>query len=115
MPESMIDDCGVRLVDPGKVAAVRSALPGETTVADLAQVFSLLGEPGRLLRAHRSPLPVGILSRQVVWARGGRKSPQYVWNIAATPAPNGVPAAVKAARPPVRSRRGRNAAPGCGG
>ena len=60
MPESMIDDCGVRLVDPDKVAVVRRALPGETTVADLAQVFSLLGEPGRL-RLLASLLQAGEL------------------------------------------------------
>jgi len=43
-----IDECGVKLVDPGKVAVVGRAMPSETDVVDLADVFSLLGEPGRL-------------------------------------------------------------------
>lgn len=43
-----IDGCGVRLVDPGKVDAVRAAMPAPEQVEDLAEVFSLLGEPGRL-------------------------------------------------------------------
>ncbi|MGH9066495.1 MAG: ArsR/SmtB family transcription factor [Acidimicrobiales bacterium] len=37
-----------RVVDRDRVAAVRSALPGDEDVAELADVFSLLGEPGRL-------------------------------------------------------------------
>ena len=43
-----IDECGVKLVDPDKVALVGQAMPKETDVVDLADVFSLLGEPGRL-------------------------------------------------------------------
>lgn len=43
-----IDACGVRMVDPGKVAAVRAAMPDPEQVEDLAEVFALLGEPGRL-------------------------------------------------------------------
>jgi DNA-binding transcriptional ArsR family regulator len=43
-----LDACGVRMVDPGKVAAVRAALPPESDVGGLADVFALLGEPGRL-------------------------------------------------------------------
>lgn len=43
-----IDGCGVRMVDPGKVAAVRAAMPAAEQVEDLAEVFALLGEPGRL-------------------------------------------------------------------
>jgi len=43
-----IDECGVKLVDPDKVALVGQAMPPETDVVDLADVFSLLGEPGRL-------------------------------------------------------------------
>ena len=43
-----IDECGVKLVDPDKVALVGEAMPSETDVVDLADVFSLLGEPGRL-------------------------------------------------------------------
>jgi len=43
-----LDACGVRMVDPGKVAAVRAALPPEAEVGGLADVFALLGDPGRL-------------------------------------------------------------------
>jgi len=43
-----IDACGVKLVDPDKVAQVAEAMPGQRAVIDLADVFSLLGEPGRL-------------------------------------------------------------------
>jgi len=43
-----IDGCGVKLVDPDKVAQVAQAMPQEVDVVDLADVFSLLGEPGRL-------------------------------------------------------------------
>jgi DNA-binding transcriptional ArsR family regulator len=43
-----LDACGVRMVDPGKVAAVRAALPPEVEVGGLADVFALLGDPGRL-------------------------------------------------------------------
>jgi DNA-binding transcriptional ArsR family regulator len=56
----MIDEYGVRLVDPDKVAAVRDAMPQETAVVDLAQVFALLGEPGRL-RLLASLLQAGEL------------------------------------------------------
>lgn len=42
------DGCVVRTVDPGRVRAVRSALPGEEEVAALAGVFGLLGDPNRL-------------------------------------------------------------------
>jgi DNA-binding transcriptional ArsR family regulator len=42
------DECGVKLVDPEKVARVGEAMPQEVDVVDLADVFSLLGEPGRL-------------------------------------------------------------------
>lgn len=43
-----LDECGVNLVDPEKVSLVRSALPSENEVVELADVFSLLGDPGRL-------------------------------------------------------------------
>ncbi|MDA8319132.1 MAG: metalloregulator ArsR/SmtB family transcription factor [Actinomycetota bacterium] len=33
---------------PGKVAAVHAALPPQDTVTNLADLFALLGEPGRL-------------------------------------------------------------------
>ncbi|MCZ2404434.1 helix-turn-helix transcriptional regulator [Paenarthrobacter sp. Z7-10] len=42
------DGCGVNLVDPEKVGLVRSALPPETDIVELSDVFSLLGDPGRL-------------------------------------------------------------------
>lgn len=43
-----MDACGVRLVDAERVAAVRAAMPVEGDVADLADVFGLLADPGRL-------------------------------------------------------------------
>lgn len=43
-----IDACELKLVDPGKVAWVRESLPTPDEVMELADVFSLLGEPGRL-------------------------------------------------------------------
>jgi ArsR family transcriptional regulator, lead/cadmium/zinc/bismuth-responsive transcriptional repressor len=43
-----LDQCGVRLVDPARVAVVGAAMPEQAAVADLADVFSLLGDPGRL-------------------------------------------------------------------
>ena len=62
----MVDDYGVRLVDPGKVAAARSGMPPEATINECAQVFALLGEPGRLrLLAsllHAGELCVGDLA-----------------------------------------------------
>lgn len=39
---------GERLVNPGQVALVRKAMPSIKNIADLADVFSLLGEPGRV-------------------------------------------------------------------
>lgn len=43
-----IDGCTVRVVDPARVAAVRSRMPPERDVTDLADVFGLLGDPGRI-------------------------------------------------------------------
>jgi len=43
-----MDECGVRLVDPARVALVSDAMPEQSAVVDLADVFSLLGDPGRL-------------------------------------------------------------------
>ncbi len=43
-----LDECGLRMVDPGKVAEVRASMPAEGDVEDLAEVFALLGDPGRL-------------------------------------------------------------------
>jgi DNA-binding transcriptional ArsR family regulator len=42
------DACAVRVVDAAKVAAVSAALPDGETVTELAQVFGLLSDPGRL-------------------------------------------------------------------
>ena len=44
----IVDECGVKLVDPAKVARVGEAMPEQGVVVDLADVFSLLGDPGRL-------------------------------------------------------------------
>jgi len=43
-----VDECGVKLVDPDRVELVRAALPSDHDIAELADVFSLLGDPGRL-------------------------------------------------------------------
>lgn len=43
-----LDGCSVRIVDAERVAAVREAMPPEDDVVELADVFSLLGDPGRL-------------------------------------------------------------------
>lgn len=42
------DACAARVVDPEKVAIVSAALPGAEVIAELAQVFGLLADPGRL-------------------------------------------------------------------
>ncbi|MCU1516532.1 MAG: transcriptional regulator, ArsR family [Pseudarthrobacter sp.] len=41
-------ECFVRLVDADKVEAVRSRMPGDADVADLAVIFGLLSDPGRV-------------------------------------------------------------------
>lgn len=43
-----IGDCTVRVVDAETVAAVRDRLPGDDAVTGTADVFALLGDPGRL-------------------------------------------------------------------
>lgn len=43
-----MDACGVRVVDAERVAAVQEAMPPESAISDLADVFSLLADPGRL-------------------------------------------------------------------
>lgn len=43
-----LDSCGLKLVDPEKVERVRRALPADTAILDLADVFGLMGDPGRL-------------------------------------------------------------------
>lgn len=42
------DGCAVRTVDADRVRAVRDAMPAEHDVAELADVFGLLSDPGRL-------------------------------------------------------------------
>ncbi|MEV6983281.1 metalloregulator ArsR/SmtB family transcription factor [Sphaerisporangium sp. NPDC051017] len=42
------DACTTPVVDAERVSSVRQALPSEETVQDLAQVFGLLADPGRL-------------------------------------------------------------------
>jgi len=44
-----LDECEVRLVDPERVASVRTTLPAREVVDELADgVFSLLADPNRL-------------------------------------------------------------------
>lgn len=45
---TIIDACDLKMVDPDKVTAVRQSLPDAEDVVELADVFSLLGDPGRL-------------------------------------------------------------------
>jgi DNA-binding transcriptional ArsR family regulator len=42
------DDCAIRIVDRDRVAGVRASMPSDDQVADLADVFGLLADPGRL-------------------------------------------------------------------
>ncbi|MBO2453778.1 helix-turn-helix transcriptional regulator [Actinomadura barringtoniae] len=44
----VVDGCAVRVVDREKVALVTAAMPETDTVTDLAHVFGLLSDPGRL-------------------------------------------------------------------
>lgn len=55
-----LDGCAVRMVDPERVTAVRAALPPDEDVAELADVFGLLSDPGRL-RLLTSLLEAGEL------------------------------------------------------
>ncbi len=57
---SSLDACGVRMVDPERVAVVRAALPTAEHVDGLAEVFALLSDPGRL-RLLMSLLEAGEL------------------------------------------------------
>jgi len=41
-------ECSVRLVDAEKVEAVRSRMPADSDVTDLAVIFGLLSDPGRV-------------------------------------------------------------------
>jgi len=43
-----LDACELRLVDPERVAAVQRGLPGPDTINQLADIFGLLSDPGRL-------------------------------------------------------------------
>ena len=56
-----LGDCSVRMVDPGKVAAVRAVMPAQVDVENLAEVFALLGDPGRLCGWLTSLLEAGEL------------------------------------------------------
>ncbi|MBE1609210.1 hypothetical protein [Actinopolymorpha pittospori] len=42
-----VEGCAVRLVDPERVADVRTRMPAENDVVDTADVFGLLADPGR--------------------------------------------------------------------
>lgn len=55
-----MDSCAVRLVDPEKVTAVQEAMPADEDVTELADVFGILSDPGRL-RLLTSLLEVGEL------------------------------------------------------
>lgn len=55
-----LDQCGVRIIDRERVAAVRAVMPEAEDIDDLARVFVLLGEPGRL-RLLTSLLEAGEL------------------------------------------------------
>ena len=41
-------DCAVRLVDAEKVQKVKAAMPQDSDVTDLAVIFGLLADPGRV-------------------------------------------------------------------
>jgi DNA-binding transcriptional ArsR family regulator len=55
-----LEDCTVRMVDPERVHAVREAMPPADDIAELADVFGLLADPGRL-RLMSSLLEAGEL------------------------------------------------------
>lgn len=57
---SSLDACDVRMVDPERVEAVRASMPAEEDVTELADVFGLLSDPGRL-RLLMSLLEAGEL------------------------------------------------------
>src|SRR6266851_1682517 len=42
------DECAVRIVDRDRVASVRASMPADDQVAELADVFGLLADAGRL-------------------------------------------------------------------
>ncbi len=43
-----LDACDVRVVDPDRIELVRAALPADTELGDLADMFGLLADPNRL-------------------------------------------------------------------
>lgn len=43
-----LGDCSLRVVDADRVLTVREAMPDEQDVSELADVFGLLSDPGRL-------------------------------------------------------------------
>ena len=43
-----LESCSTRLVDPGRVAEVLATMPAEAEVTDVADVFGLLSDTGRL-------------------------------------------------------------------
>ena len=43
-----LDGCAVRVVDRDRVADIRASMPADEQVAELADVFGLLADPGRL-------------------------------------------------------------------
>lgn len=43
-----LDGCSTRVVDAGRVATVCASMPAENDVAELADIFGLLADPGRL-------------------------------------------------------------------
>jgi DNA-binding transcriptional ArsR family regulator len=45
---SPLDQCDLRVVDRERVAAVRRRLPDPATIDELAEIFGLLSDPGRL-------------------------------------------------------------------
>lgn len=55
-----LDGCAVRMMDPARVGAVRAAMPSDADVDELADVFGILSDPGRL-RLLTSLLEAGEL------------------------------------------------------
>ena len=43
-----LEACSVRVVDAGRVATVGAAMPADADVTELADIFGLLADPGRL-------------------------------------------------------------------
>lgn len=45
---ALLDGCDIRMADADRVAAVQRRLPDHETIGELAEVFGLLSDPGRL-------------------------------------------------------------------